>query len=84
MRKKCVCRMECSDENQPDEVPEEPSCGAESHGKSPKRRREMKRSRRRVNGVEQACTGSEQRGRAESHDASETSESSTKRLEKCR
>ncbi|MCJ8731932.1 hypothetical protein PDJAM_G00204830 [Pangasius djambal] len=72
--------MDCS-ENQPDEVPEEQSLGAEDHRKSPKRRREMKRSRRRVNGMEQ---GSEQRGHAESHDTSETSESSTKRLDKCR
>ncbi|XP_046706947.1 NAD kinase b [Silurus meridionalis] len=69
-------RMECSDDHQPDEVSEEQSCDAEGHSKSPKRRREMRRSRRRANGMQQTC--------AESHDASETCESSTKRLDKCR
>ncbi|KAK3567784.1 hypothetical protein QTP86_026448 [Hemibagrus guttatus] len=76
--------MECSGENQPDEVAEEQSCAAEGHKKSPKRRREMKRSRRRVNGPDQACSGSERRGHTESHDTPETSESSMKRLDKCR
>ncbi|KAI5609435.1 NAD kinase b, partial [Silurus asotus] len=64
------------DDHQPDEVSEEQSCDAEGHRKSPKRRREMRRSRRRANGMQQTC--------AESHDASETCESSTKRLDKCR
>ncbi|KAM9501251.1 NAD kinase b isoform 1-T1 [Clarias gariepinus] len=76
--------MECSDEDQPDEVSEGQSCGAEGHVKSPKRRREMKRSRRRANGAEQSCSGSERRGHAESHDAPEASESATKRQDRCR
>lgn len=76
--------MECSEEPQPDEVPEEQRCAAEGRVKSPKRRREMKRNRRRVNGVEQECAASERRGHSESHYTSETSENSTKRLEKCR
>ncbi|GAA6081746.1 NAD kinase b, partial [Tachysurus ichikawai] len=71
--------MECSDEKQPDEVTEEQSCGAEGHKKSPKRQKEMRSRRRR----EQLCPGAERR-HAESRDTSETSESSTKRLEKCR
>ncbi|XP_007234424.3 NAD kinase b [Astyanax mexicanus] len=59
----------------------------ERHGKSPRRRREAKKSHRKANGQEQ--TGSDLR--AEQHEASETpvvveetNESSPKRLERCR
>lgn len=59
----------------------------ERHAKSPRRRREAKKSHRKANGQEQ--TGNDQR--AEQHEASETSvvfeetsESSPKRLERCR
>lgn len=82
----CVFRMECPGENRPDQVAaEELSHGrAENQKKSPKRRRDTRRCRRRANGADRACPGGEPGGRAESRDVSETGESSTKKLDKCR
>ncbi|XP_058250520.1 NAD kinase b isoform X1 [Hemibagrus wyckioides] len=79
-------RMECPGENRPDQMAAEELSrgGAENQKSSPKRRRDMRRSRRRANGADRVCPGGGPGGHAESHDVSETSESSTKKLDKCR
>ncbi|KAG7329847.1 hypothetical protein KOW79_006069 [Hemibagrus wyckioides] len=78
--------MECPGENRPDQMAAEELSrgGAENQKSSPKRRRDMRRSRRRANGADRVCPGGGPGGHAESHDVSETSESSTKKLDKCR